>query len=132
MSAIRVKLVDISVDGERNLQSSAITGIGSCCLTASVGFDFIFANDLKMSPAVLSFLTLDFDSDLFSILAPAEGTRVDFIDDSFSIPLPFWTETELFDTLTLSFVVDFVPALEVGAATGGAYLAVLRYGGSAR
>lgn len=51
-----------------NLPSSTGAGVGS------LGFAFVLANDLKISPAVLFFVPVDFvESDLFRVLGTAAG-----------------------------------------------------------
>lgn len=55
-----------------DLPSCAGAGVDSFDFAASFGFAFAFANDLKMSPAVLFFVPVDLvESDLFNVLGAA-------------------------------------------------------------
>lgn len=57
-----------------HLPSSIGTGVESFDFVASLGFAFAFANDLKISPAVLFFVPTDLvESDLFRVLAAGPG-----------------------------------------------------------
>lgn len=57
-----------------NLPSCAGAGVDSFDFAASFGFAFAFANDLKMSPAVLFFVPVDLvESDLFNVVGTAAG-----------------------------------------------------------
>ena len=57
-----------------DLPSCVGAGEGPVDFAASFGFGFAFANDLKMSPAVLFFVPVDLvESDLFNALGTAAG-----------------------------------------------------------
>lgn len=60
--------VQAGKDSDSDSPSSTGAGVGS------LGFAFALANDLKISPAVLFFVPVDFvESDLFKVLGAAAG-----------------------------------------------------------
>jgi hypothetical protein len=119
--------------------SSTGAGVDSFDFSASFGFDLAFANDLNMSPAVLSFFAPDFESVLLSVLEFAEGWGVERPEVLSSDALPrragaeasFSFASGIAAALATGFAADFaasfVASVEVEAATGGAYFAVLLY-----
>lgn len=95
---------------------------------------FAFAKDLNISPAVLSFLVPDFESDFLRVLALGTGCGVDrsgvLSPDAF---LPS-AGADVSFSLVCATIMGFDRGLAAGlgaafegrAAAGGAYLAVLR------
>ena len=120
-----------------NSPSSTGAGVDSFDFAASLGFAFAFANDLKISPAVLFFEPTDLvESDLFRVLGTAAGwgvVRPDVLSSD-ALPLREDVDASLEScAATGGFAVDLTAGLAAGlagatAAGGGAYLAVLRYG----
>jgi hypothetical protein len=108
------------------LPSSVGAGVDSADLSASFAFGFAFANDLKRSPAVWLFFAPDFESDLFSVLLPADDWGVDLAEVLSSVLRAGAADSVLGRIPMVGFVAGFGGALEA-AAGGGADLAVLRY-----
>jgi hypothetical protein len=79
-----------------DLPSCAGAGVELFDLAASFGFGFAFANDLKISPAVLFFVPVDLvESDLFNVLGAAAGWGVDRPDALSSEALPPREDVEI-------------------------------------
>jgi hypothetical protein len=77
------------------LPSSTGAGVDSFDFATSLGFALAFANDLKISPAVLFFVPADFvESDLLSVAGAAVDWGVDRPDAFSSEALPLREDVE--------------------------------------
>lgn len=110
-------------------------GVDSCESSALFALGFAFANDLNRSPVVWLFFAPDFESDLFSVLVPAEDRGVDRPEALSSDALPLRAGAVSFAlgcVATLGFVASFAAGLTAGFdvdAAGGPPFRVLRYAG---
>lgn len=114
------------------MPSSTGAGVDSFDLSASFGFAFAFANDLKMSLVALSFFAPDFESCFLRVGGPADGWGVERPDALSSEALPlragagasFSFAAVVAAGSGTGFAVDF----DVAAPVVRAYFAVLLYG----
>ena len=122
------------------MPSSTGAGVDSFDLSASFGFDFAFANDLKMSLVALSFFAPDFESCFLRVVGSADGWGVERPDALSSEALPLragaGASFSFAPVVAAGFTVGFGAGFgtgfavdfDVAAPVGRAYFAVLLYG----